>query len=86
MFLHGGWMHLIGNMWFLWLFGNNIENSMTRPRFLAFYLANMLLVRTLETQGWNKIFSGPESVIFARRPGTFVEAPSPTGPACFPGP
>jgi membrane associated rhomboid family serine protease len=38
MFLHGGWMHLIGNMWFLWLFGNNIEDSMTRPRFLLFYL------------------------------------------------
>src|SRR5512144_941182 len=38
MFLHGGWMHLIGNMWFLWLFGNNIEDSMTRPRFLVFYL------------------------------------------------
>jgi membrane associated rhomboid family serine protease len=38
MFLHGGWMHLIGNMWFLWLFGNNIEDSMTRPRFIAFYL------------------------------------------------
>ena len=39
MFLHGSWMHLIGNMWFLWLFGNNIEDSMTRPRFIAFYLA-----------------------------------------------
>lgn len=38
MFLHGGWMHLLGNMWFLWLFGNNIEDSMTRPRFIAFYL------------------------------------------------
>jgi rhomboid family protein len=38
MFMHGGWMHLIGNMWFLWLFGNNIEDSMTRPRFLIFYL------------------------------------------------
>ena len=38
MFLHGGWMHLIGNMWFLWLFGNNIEDSMTRPRYLVFYL------------------------------------------------
>jgi membrane associated rhomboid family serine protease len=37
MFLHGGWMHLIGNMWFLWLFGNNIEDSMTRPRFVVFY-------------------------------------------------
>jgi membrane associated rhomboid family serine protease len=38
MFLHGGWMHLIGNMWFLWLFGNNIEDSMSRPRFIVFYL------------------------------------------------
>jgi membrane associated rhomboid family serine protease len=38
MFLHGGWMHLLGNMWFLWLFGNNIEDSMTRSRFLVFYL------------------------------------------------
>jgi membrane associated rhomboid family serine protease len=38
MFLHGSWMHLLGNMWFLWLFGNNVEDSMTRPRFLAFYL------------------------------------------------
>jgi membrane associated rhomboid family serine protease len=38
MFLHGGWMHLLGNMWFLWLFGNNIEDSMTRVRFTAFYL------------------------------------------------
>lgn len=38
MFLHGSWMHLLGNMWFLWLFGNNIEDVMTRPRFIAFYL------------------------------------------------
>jgi membrane associated rhomboid family serine protease len=38
MFLHGGWMHLIGNMWFLWLFGNNIEDSMGRGRFIVFYL------------------------------------------------
>jgi membrane associated rhomboid family serine protease len=38
MFLHGSWMHLIGNMWFLWIFGNNIEDSMGHFRFLAFYL------------------------------------------------
>ncbi|MFZ5623706.1 MAG: rhomboid family intramembrane serine protease [Gemmatimonadota bacterium] len=38
MFLHGGWFHLIGNMWFLWLFGNNVEDSMGRVRFLVFYL------------------------------------------------
>jgi membrane associated rhomboid family serine protease len=38
MFMHGSWMHLLGNMWFLWIFGNNIEDSMTRGRFVAFYL------------------------------------------------
>ncbi|HEX7939777.1 MAG TPA: rhomboid family intramembrane serine protease [Gemmatimonadaceae bacterium] len=37
-FLHGGWMHLLGNMWFFWVFGNNIEDSMGPRRFLAFYL------------------------------------------------
>ena len=38
MFLHGGWMHLIGNMWFLWIFGNNVEDSMGHGRFIVFYL------------------------------------------------
>jgi membrane associated rhomboid family serine protease len=38
MFLHGGWAHLLGNALFLWVFGNNVEDSMGRGRFLAFYL------------------------------------------------
>lgn len=42
-FLHGGWFHLIGNMWFLWVFGNNIEDSMGHLRFLAFYLTGGLV-------------------------------------------
>ena len=37
MFLHGGWMHLIGNMLYLWIFGNNIEDVMGHGRFLIFY-------------------------------------------------
>jgi len=37
MFLHGGWMHLIGNMLYLWIFGNNIEDAMGHTRFVAFY-------------------------------------------------
>jgi membrane associated rhomboid family serine protease len=37
MFLHGSWLHLIGNVWFLWIFGNNVEDSMGRLRFLVFY-------------------------------------------------
>jgi len=38
MFLHGGWMHLIGNMWFLWIFGDNIEDFLGHIGFLFFYL------------------------------------------------
>jgi len=38
MFMHAGWLHIIGNMWFLWLFGNNVEDSMGHIRYLVFYL------------------------------------------------
>jgi len=43
MFLHGGWAHLIGNMWSLWIFGDNVEDVMGPWRFLAFYLLTGLL-------------------------------------------
>ncbi|MEE8506292.1 MAG: rhomboid family intramembrane serine protease [Kiloniellales bacterium] len=38
MFLHGGWLHLIGNMLYLWIFGNNIEDAMGHARFVVFYV------------------------------------------------
>jgi len=38
MFLHGGWMHIIGNMLYLWIFGDNVEDSMGHVRFIVFYL------------------------------------------------
>ena len=38
MFLHGGWLHILGNMLFLWIFGNNVEDRMGRIPFLVFYL------------------------------------------------
>jgi len=43
MFLHGGWLHLIGNMWFLWVFGNNVEDRLGHVLFLVFYLVGGLL-------------------------------------------
>jgi membrane associated rhomboid family serine protease len=39
MFIHGGWLHLIFNMLYLWIFGNNVEDALGRARFLGFYLA-----------------------------------------------
>jgi membrane associated rhomboid family serine protease len=39
MFLHGGWMHIIGNMLYLWIFGDNIEDQLGHVGFLVFYLA-----------------------------------------------
>ena len=38
MFLHGGWWHVIGNMWFLWIFGDNVEDRMGHGRYIVFYL------------------------------------------------
>jgi membrane associated rhomboid family serine protease len=38
MFMHGGWMHLIGNLLYLWIFGDNVEDSMGHGRFVVFYL------------------------------------------------
>ncbi|MEK7677838.1 MAG: rhomboid family intramembrane serine protease [Verrucomicrobiota bacterium] len=40
MFLHGGWIHLIGNMWTLWIFGDNVEDRLGRSKFIALYLAS----------------------------------------------
>jgi membrane associated rhomboid family serine protease len=49
MFLHGGWMHLIGNMWFLWIFGNNVEDAMGHVRFVVFYLLCGIAAASLQT-------------------------------------
>ena len=40
MFLHGGWLHLIGNMWFLWVFGSHIEEALGSGKYLIFYLVS----------------------------------------------
>jgi membrane associated rhomboid family serine protease len=50
MFLHGGWLHLIGNMLYLWIFGNNVEDSMGKIRFIVFYLLSGVAAALV--QGW----------------------------------
>jgi membrane associated rhomboid family serine protease len=57
MFLHGGWMHIIGNMWFLWLFGNNVEDSMGRFRFIVFYLLCGI------GAAFAQVFADPDSIV-----------------------
>jgi hypothetical protein len=47
MFLHGGWLHLVGNMWYLWIFGDNVEDRLGRGRFLIFYLAAGIIAALL---------------------------------------
>jgi len=49
-FLHGGWLHILGNMLFLWIFGNNVENRLGRLPFLVFYLVGGIVAAL--TQVW----------------------------------
>ena len=57
MFLHGGWLHLIGNMWFMWIFGNNVEDSMGHGRFVVFYLLCGLIAVAVQ------VYSNPDSPV-----------------------
>jgi membrane associated rhomboid family serine protease len=57
MFMHGGWFHLIGNMLFLWVFGNNIEDAMGHAKFLIFYLLCGIAAAATQT------FISPHSVV-----------------------
>ena len=56
-FLHGGWLHLLGNLLYLWIFGNNVEDRLGRPGFLLFYLAGGVLA------GLAQVAIDPESTI-----------------------
>jgi membrane associated rhomboid family serine protease len=49
MFMHGSWWHIIGNMLFLWIFGNNVEDAMGRVKFLVFYLLSGFAAAALQT-------------------------------------
>jgi membrane associated rhomboid family serine protease len=48
MFLHGGWMHVIGNMWFLWIFGDNVEDRLGSALYLVFYLLGGIAASTCQ--------------------------------------
>ena len=56
-FLHGGWLHIISNMWALWIFGDNVEDRMGRWRFLSFYLLCGFVA------GLTQILTNPDSTV-----------------------
>ncbi len=56
-FLHGGWLHLIGNMWFLWIFGDNVEDQLGRFPYLLFYVACGMLASVAH------VVANPQSTI-----------------------
>jgi membrane associated rhomboid family serine protease len=49
MFMHGGWAHLLGNMLFLWIFGNNVEDALGKVRYLLFYVVGGLAATATQT-------------------------------------
>lgn len=57
MFMHGGWFHLLGNLWFLYVFGDNVEDTMGRGRFVVFYLVCGLAATAAQA------FAHPESAV-----------------------
>ncbi len=57
MFIHGGWMHIIGNMWYLWIFGDNVEDVLGHWKFLLFYLSGGIFAALV-----NFIFMPTETV------------------------
>ncbi len=57
MFMHGSWLHIIGNMWFLWVFGDNVEDAMGAVRFFIFYLLCGLAAAAAQ------VFTNPASTI-----------------------
>src|SRR5437764_1348576 len=68
MFLHGGWLHLGGNMLFLWIFGNNVEDLMGRARFLLLYLLlRPRRVMLLQRQKTPVFASAPTTALVGRR-------------------
>lgn len=57
MFLHGGWLHIIGNMWMLFIFGDNVESTLGHVRYLAFYILSGLIAALIH------LITNPFSVI-----------------------
>ncbi len=63
MFMHGGWGHLLGNMLFLWVFGNNVEDALGHVRYLVFYLCGGFAATALQTFVTLSVANGADATI-----------------------
>ena len=63
MFMHGGWAHLLGNMLFLWVFGNNVEDALGHVRYLVFYLCGGFAATALQTFVTLSVANGADATI-----------------------
>jgi len=63
MFMHGGWEHLLGNMLFLWIFGNNVEDALGHVRYLVFYLCGGFAATALQTFVTLSVANGADATI-----------------------
>ena len=79
MFLHGGWLHILGNMLYLWIFGNNVEDRLGRLPFLVFYLVGGLVA------GMTQVWIDPTSSVPLVGASGAIAATLGTYVALFPG-
>jgi membrane associated rhomboid family serine protease len=63
MFMHGGWLHIIGNMLFLWIFGNNVEDALGKVRFFLWYVVGGLAATAVQTFVTLNFGNAPEASI-----------------------
>ena len=82
MFMHASWQHILGNMLFLWIFGNNVEDALGRVRFLVFYLGGGIAATALQTfitLAWGSIsMYAPRTPAIAPLAPTFGTLAAPT--------
>jgi len=89
-FLHGGWMHVIGNLWFLWIFGDNVEDRLGHVGYVLFYLATGIIASlthlltdpasTIPTIGASGAIAGVMGAYFVWYPRSRVQTLVPIGP------
>jgi membrane associated rhomboid family serine protease len=80
MFMHGDWLHIAGNMLFLWIFGNNVEDALGKVRYLIFYLLGGFAATALQT--FITLSYGTQAEAEIPNPGRAAPSPPSSAPTC----